>query len=830
MLKAFSYRALAVGLCIGLGLWAGAAQAALLNSTLAAPTIAYDSGGTMTFDASSGALNVDATPLAILFADSSLAFVDAPRSMQIRLLVNGGAASSNGDSDDLMVQGSIDADGDGNPDYSGTLLTGKIVAFGYEYTGTTVSSFDYIFAVTGGSMAGSYPSGYVGVTQTSENSTFTGSFAVNFAGQAKGNIGLLATHAITGHVTCTDTATPMSDVVVAVLDSNNNPVGGDTTQADGSFLVGDLLPGVYTVTVTVPADAKSCGQTSMAVTVPADQDAAVEFCVCPCASSSIKGTVAATANTTTYPVPDVTITAYDSNNTVVGTATTGPDGTYVISNLAPATYTVTMTVPPLFEAIDTTSETVSLACEQEVTIDFRLKKEPITDCPTKIVGKVTAGDLCKQVVVPDAVIEVLDANNQVVATETTAEDGTFSVSDLPVGDYQVVITAPDGYEVCGSATVSVTLTCGQTATANFKLSATCPPATISGTVKAGWCKPVEGVTVKVYDYHGTLKGSDTTDADGNYTISGLHAGAYVVKMEVPAGYKSCDTCESVFVWCGQTRAVNFYLQSACQPAAVTGTVTCGCKGISGVTIEAYDSNNSLKGSATTGCGGTYTISNLPAGSYTIKMTVPSGYAAGGNTSVSVQLYSGQTQTVNFCLQQNCPATVTGSVTCGCKGISGVTISAYDSNNNLKGSDTTGCGGTYTISNLPAGSYTIKMTVPSGYKASGSTSVSVTLYSGHTQTVNFCLQQSCPATVSGSVKCCWKGVSGVTVSAYDSCNRLKGSDTTGWDGSYSICNLPAGNYTIKMTLPCGYGAYGCTSTSVSLCSGQTQDVDFNVYRK
>ena len=73
--------------------------------------------------------------------------------------------------------------------YTGLLLTGEVTGFGYQDVGAT-DLYDFRFTPTGGALLSFYSCGNIGVQVTSEASTFTGSFLVNFNGRAKGNVGL----------------------------------------------------------------------------------------------------------------------------------------------------------------------------------------------------------------------------------------------------------------------------------------------------------------------------------------------------------------------------------------------------------------------------------------------------------------------------------------------------------------------------------------------------------------------------------------------------------------------------------------------------------------
>ncbi len=101
--------------------------------------------------------------------------------------------------DDLVIEGTVDIDGDTVPDYTGTLLTAEMVDFGFLDVGTgSVDFFDMRLTITGGSMAGLFVDGGgnpvdLGMVVTSENSNFVNDFTVNFTGRPKGEAGSIPT-------------------------------------------------------------------------------------------------------------------------------------------------------------------------------------------------------------------------------------------------------------------------------------------------------------------------------------------------------------------------------------------------------------------------------------------------------------------------------------------------------------------------------------------------------------------------------------------------------------------------------------------------------------
>jgi len=153
------------------------------------PVLTYDSTGVLTYNSASQAMDVTATPL---FFRATGAVMPTPitgaRDFEIHVLTDGTSVSGVA-GDDFKVTGAVDLDGNGTADVSGTLLTGEVERFGFLDVGATEDKFEFVFRPTGGLLLSSFLGKDIGVTLTSENSTFVGDFQTNFNGKAKGNVG-----------------------------------------------------------------------------------------------------------------------------------------------------------------------------------------------------------------------------------------------------------------------------------------------------------------------------------------------------------------------------------------------------------------------------------------------------------------------------------------------------------------------------------------------------------------------------------------------------------------------------------------------------------------
>jgi hypothetical protein len=153
-----------------------------------APTTTFGIPGTTTYSASTDLFSVSATPLAESFGTPiGNKQITTPRSLSINIYVDGNGVVTGGvTGDDFVLTGAI-----AGTTYSGVLLTGEILGFTAQNTSTT-DVYTFRFRVTGGALAPLYAGQDIIVRLTSESSTFTGSFATNFSGQAKGTVGPIA--------------------------------------------------------------------------------------------------------------------------------------------------------------------------------------------------------------------------------------------------------------------------------------------------------------------------------------------------------------------------------------------------------------------------------------------------------------------------------------------------------------------------------------------------------------------------------------------------------------------------------------------------------------
>ena len=268
---------------------------------------------------------------------------------------------------------------------------------------------------------------------------------------------------------------------------------------------------------------------------------------------------------------------------------------------------------------------------------------------------------------------------------------------------------------------------------------------------------------------------------------------------------------------------------------ITGTVTDSSgTGLVGICVSAIPSSGGLSGPpATTVTGGTYSVTGLAAGTYTVQFyagsdcpTNTGNYATTSVTSVTVT--AGGT-TANVDATMTASGTITGTVTDSSgTGLVGICVSAIPSSGGLSGPPaTTVTGGTYSITGLASGTYTVDFYATSCQFSTGNyatTSVSsVTVTAGGT-TANVDATMIAGGTITGTVTdSSGTGLTGICVFASSSTGGSGGgSAVTGTGGTYTITGLAADTYTVSFSTGCGSaGSYATTTvSSVTVTAGGT----------
>ncbi len=592
-------------------------------------------------------------------------------------------------------------------------------------------------------------------------------------------------------------------VTVQLLDAASNVVATATTAADGSYSFTNLRPGTYTVRetdlggwysttdVSAPNDnlipvTLAVGQNSTGNIFHDTQRASIGDFVWEDLNGDGQQDGGAEANG----LSNVVVRLYNTNNVVVGVATSTVTGAYAFTSLAAGSYTVSFTPPANY--LSTTSNVGNDATDSD-PLPGTNRTAVVTLASGQADNSVDAGfyaaasiagfvriDLNGNGVaeagdtngIAGVTVELLDVASNVVATATTAADGSYSFTNLRPGTYTVRETDLGGWYSTLDATapndnlIPVTLAVGQNSTGNIFHDT--QRATIGdfvwedlngdgqqdGGAEAGG---LSNVVVRLYDSGGSVVGVATSTVTGAYAFTSLVAGSYTVSFTPPANYLSTTsnvgndatdsdplpgTNRTAVVTLASGQADNSVDAGFYAAASIAGFVRIDLNGngvaeagdtngISGVTVELLDAVSNVVATATTAADGSYSFTNLRPGAYTVRETDLGGWystldaTAPNDNLIPVTLAVGQNSTGNI-FHDTQRATIgdfvwedlngdgqqDGGAEAG--GLSNVVVRLYDSGGSVVGVVTSTVTGAFAFTNLAAGSYTVSFSPPANY--------------------------------------------------------------------------------------------------------------------
>ncbi|MFD5168852.1 SpaA isopeptide-forming pilin-related protein, partial [Bacillus mycoides] len=257
-------------------------------------------------------------------------------------------------------------------------------------------------------------------------------------------------------------------------------------------------------------------------------------------------------------------------------------------------------------------------------------KNPSVEKGNLQIKKVDAND--ENIVLKDAKFDVIDKDNNVVATVTTNENGIAEVKDLPLGDYFVKeISAPEGYikvdtpvkvTINGTNVIEIVMkNTKKVENGQFKL--------LKKDSESGQLLP--GAKFDVIDKDGNVVETIITDGKGAALSKQLPVGTYTLKeVEAPKGYELSSSSVRVDVAANKTVTVDVLNKKIAEKATgqfeiVKVDANDKTKLLSDAEFTVYKDGKKVA-ELKTDESGKAMLPKLPLGEYTVKETkAPAGY-------------------------------------------------------------------------------------------------------------------------------------------------------------------------------------------------------------
>ncbi|WP_375481659.1 carboxypeptidase regulatory-like domain-containing protein [uncultured Jatrophihabitans sp.] len=326
-----------------------------------------------------------------------------------------------------------------------------------------------------------------------------------------------------------------------------------------------------------------------------------------------------------------------------------------------------------------------------------------------VTGTVTGTTQCRA---GSSTVRLLAPDGDELTSTQPDADGNYSFPGYTAEPgYTVTVEAPttptDGCTVDGAARRAVDLSAGD-GVADFALRDVVPEPVGGAVTSGGAGVPDVTVTLTAPDGHET---TTTTDETGRYLFDDNRPGSpYQIAVTPPDGYSAPTALPQFEIVAGRT--VPDQDVTLLEQPSVSGAVAGPDGPLATVPVTLTDADGH-ETHTVTDTAGDYQFERVPAGTYTISATAPDGYAPAQDREGVVVDTTDRTGQ-DFTLTK--VGSVAGTVTSDGRPVADVPVTVAGPGGDRDAR--TGTDGVFALGDLTAGTYTITVHPPAGYRIDG----------------------------------------------------------------------------------------------------------------
>ena len=592
-----------------------------------------------------------------------------------------------------------------------------------------------------------------------------------------------------------------------VVDAGGNPIeaatvgisSGDgnsytlTTSKDGTFSKTDVAVGTYTV---------SAGKADY-LTTTLERTYTVE----PSLATEIKDTIVLTsryadiAGKVSYADKEdssnISVTVEDDKGRTLGTVVTGGTGSYSFK-VESGTYYIRANAQGYFES----SKVVTVVSGN----DYNVELEDIRSRYGSIKGRVVDASGSP---IGSASVN-LSSDNGNSYTLATANDGTFSKTDVAIGTYSISVSKED--YLVATLPMECTIESSQVTEINDDIVLVSKYAEVRGKASYIGKNDASNISVTIEDSEGRILGTVVTGFTGAYSFR-VESGTYRLR----ANSQGCFESYRVFT----VVAGNSYDIDVNGLVLMYGSVSGKVKdqngvAIEGATIRLVSVDGSSIYTCTSGSDGSFSNNQVLVGDYsvyvgktgfqTVALPLEYGIESSMDTSIGVVALTSEYAEINGAVGYSDRTDP-----------SGILVTIEDSTGKTIDSFTVGSDGTFSF-RVSAGTFAIRANA-AGY---AETSKSITVVVGKAYSIDLGKINTLYGSITGKVvDADGNAVSGAVVNL----TNMDGEGntvtlSTNESGEFSSSTVPIGTYTVSITKS-GYIDVVCND--VPIVGGRTYDV-------